>query len=324
MSRTHQRFGSTICIVAALAWVCAGAARTAEAADNEPANHVAVALYQLDPDVFQFSWAATILSRLSFVNGVTSVTVQLPDGTSVPLSQDSDELDEWGMTVPFADFAAMLASTHGTWSFIVNGAEPSTTEFTLSVDTLVPDDFFDPPVMLSPADGSTVPVSTDFAWMDPTGADVPDAVAIEANADTGCVAGNTLDGDFAIDATAWDAPPFDPGQFYTAGLFYLNYAAEATSTYQVVGGSIAWSDAVGVPGDYPALTPRFTIGSATVNGFFTGAGAPGDVNGDGVVNTVDLLALIGSWGACPGCPEDLDGDGVVGITDLLLLVANWT
>jgi len=49
----------------------------------------------------------------------------------------------------------------------------------------------------------------------------------------------------------------------------------------------------------------------------------GDINGDGVVNTEDLLLLLAAWGDCPGCPEDLDGDGVVNTTDLLTLLANW-
>lgn len=56
---------------------------------------------------------------------------------------------------------------------------------------------------------------------------------------------------------------------------------------------------------------------------------PGDLNGDGVVNTSDLLILFSSWGPCaecklPGdCPADLDGDCSVSTNDLLLLFANW-
>ncbi len=57
------------------------------------------------------------------------------------------------------------------------------------------------------------------------------------------------------------------------------------------------------------------------------ASVPGDVDGDGFVNTFDLLALLESWGACPGlpdpCPADLDEDGGVGASDLLLLLAAW-
>ena len=52
---------------------------------------------------------------------------------------------------------------------------------------------------------------------------------------------------------------------------------------------------------------------------------PGDVNGDGVVNFNDVLALLAAWGPCEGdCPEDLDGDGVVGFADLLIILAHWS
>jgi hypothetical protein len=53
----------------------------------------------------------------------------------------------------------------------------------------------------------------------------------------------------------------------------------------------------------------------------------GDVNGDGTVDTADLLMLLGDWGECPdppeSCPSDLDGDGLVNTSDLLLLLSNW-
>ncbi|MDY7110142.1 MAG: right-handed parallel beta-helix repeat-containing protein [Planctomycetota bacterium] len=53
------------------------------------------------------------------------------------------------------------------------------------------------------------------------------------------------------------------------------------------------------------------------------AGIPGDIDGDGDVDTADLLALLAAWGDCEGCPEDIDGDGDVDTTDLLTLLANW-
>ena len=51
--------------------------------------------------------------------------------------------------------------------------------------------------------------------------------------------------------------------------------------------------------------------------------ALGDVDGNGTVNTTDLLAVIGAWGACDDCLEDLDGDGVVGVNDLLIVIGDW-
>ncbi len=55
---------------------------------------------------------------------------------------------------------------------------------------------------------------------------------------------------------------------------------------------------------------------------------PGDVNGDGVVNVLDLSELLGAWGPCPppcppACPADLNGNCEVDVDDLLTLLANW-
>ena len=50
----------------------------------------------------------------------------------------------------------------------------------------------------------------------------------------------------------------------------------------------------------------------------------GDVNGDGMVNVTDLLAIMDVWGSCDGCPPDLNDDGVVNVTDLLIVIGNWT
>ncbi len=53
-------------------------------------------------------------------------------------------------------------------------------------------------------------------------------------------------------------------------------------------------------------------------------GAFGDLNGDGIVGTDDLLAILAAWGSCAGCPEDLDGDGVVGVNEILLIIDHWS
>lgn len=52
----------------------------------------------------------------------------------------------------------------------------------------------------------------------------------------------------------------------------------------------------------------------------------GDLNGDGVVDVLDLLILLNNWGSCPDCddcPADLNGDCNVGVADLLILLSNW-
>ena len=52
---------------------------------------------------------------------------------------------------------------------------------------------------------------------------------------------------------------------------------------------------------------------------------PGDVDGNGVVDFADLLAVLAGWGPCEGdCPADLDGNGRVEFADLLLVLSNWS
>ncbi|HRP64144.1 MAG TPA: GC-type dockerin domain-anchored protein [Phycisphaerales bacterium] len=59
---------------------------------------------------------------------------------------------------------------------------------------------------------------------------------------------------------------------------------------------------------------------------------PADLTGtggmpDGVVDVLDLLALLGAWGPCPGggapCAADLNNSGAVDVQDLLILLAAW-
>jgi hypothetical protein len=49
---------------------------------------------------------------------------------------------------------------------------------------------------------------------------------------------------------------------------------------------------------------------------------PADVNGDGTVDVLDLLAVLAAWGATGG-PEDINGDGIVNVLDLLEVLAAW-
>jgi len=54
----------------------------------------------------------------------------------------------------------------------------------------------------------------------------------------------------------------------------------------------------------------------------------GDLNGDGVVDVLDLLLVLEAWGPCdppcpPACDGDTDGDCVVDVLDLLEVLAHW-
>jgi hypothetical protein len=50
---------------------------------------------------------------------------------------------------------------------------------------------------------------------------------------------------------------------------------------------------------------------------------PWDLNGDGVVNGLDLIELIESFGPCEGCPDELNGDGVVNGRDVAELARHF-
>lgn len=54
--------------------------------------------------------------------------------------------------------------------------------------------------------------------------------------------------------------------------------------------------------------------------FFEDSSCPADFDGDGDVDTADLLYLLGAWGTPDG---DVDGDGDTDTSDLLMLLAAW-
>ncbi|MDY7107664.1 MAG: hypothetical protein SYC29_03415 [Planctomycetota bacterium] len=84
----------------------------------------------------------------------------------------------------------------------------------------------------------------------------------------------------------------------------------------------------GEAGGFPTPTGfRFFAGSGTVEGnsavfdnIIIAPPCPGDLDGDGTVNTADLLSLLASWGTPCG---DVDGNGDTNTADLLDLLANW-
>jgi predicted outer membrane repeat protein len=70
-----------------------------------------------------------------------------------------------------------------------------------------------------------------------------------------------------------------------------------------------WTDGTG--NDFPVHCPNDCLG---------------DFDSDYDVNVVDLLGLIGDWGACEigyPCPGDFNDDGYVDVTDLLMVVGKW-
>jgi hypothetical protein len=66
-------------------------------------------------------------------------------------------------------------------------------------------------------------------------------------------------------------------------------------------------------GDY---TMTFTLGDGPTD-------CPADVDGNGGIDTSDLIAVLAAWGDCPGCEADLDGNGFVDTADLIAVLAAW-
>jgi plastocyanin len=78
-----------------------------------------------------------------------------------------------------------------------------------------------------------------------------------------------------------------------------------------------------IPGDFSGVIDYFCIFHCTLG--MTGSitvesPCPADFDGDGDVDTADLLFLLGAWGTGNG---DVDGDGDTDTADLLDLLAAW-
>ncbi|MFK7961152.1 MAG: hypothetical protein AB8G96_11575 [Phycisphaerales bacterium] len=50
---------------------------------------------------------------------------------------------------------------------------------------------------------------------------------------------------------------------------------------------------------------------------------PADIDGNGAVDTSDLIAVLASWGPCTDCPANINGDANVDISDLIALLSAW-
>ncbi len=87
-------------------------------------------------------------------------------------------------------------------------------------------------------------------------------------------------------------------------------------------------DFIGRPGDQfigDLDVLRISFGALTPDEFLRFRDLPGDLNGDGAVNSGDLDLVRGNWGTTvtPGTSGDANGDGVVDSGDLDIVRANW-
>ena len=82
------------------------------------------------------------------------------------------------------------------------------------------------------------------------------------------------------------------------------------------------------PASFISVSVQYsTLVDADGNGVPDECEAAADLDGDGVVNVLDLIILLLAFGECPAppqaCPADLNGDGVVDLLDLIVLLTSF-
>jgi hypothetical protein len=154
-------------------------------------------------------------------------------------------------------------------------------------------------------------------------------------------------GDGFANGIVWDLTVFDDGSgpaLYATGTFTASGSTplrglakwDGTSWTDVgdtdddTYSSLVFDDGTGpalhVAGRYSTIGGVTASGIARLSSCVTSAN-PGDVNGDGSVDTSDLLLVLSSWGPCEKgdpCVADLDDSGNVNVQDLLEVLANWS
>lgn len=109
---------------------------------------------------------------------------------------------------------------------------------------------------------------------------------------------------------------------WSEGLGFVNLNAYLDSQGVSRGGDTL-STATGVSRNGDVIVGYTDGGKAfRITGFNVPASIPGDLDGDGVVDSTDLAILLGNWGGRGAA--DINGDGVVNSTDLGILLSNWT
>jgi hypothetical protein len=140
---------------------------------------------------------------------------------------------------------------------------------------------------------------------------------------TAPAAGATITGTTTVSATATDNTG---GSGIAKVEFYIDSVLKFTSTTSPY--SFSWDSTTATFGShtltakaYDKVSPANTATSAGVSVSVNNA-KPGDINGDGVVDVLDLSILLTNYGTT-SASSDLNHDGIVNIFDLSILLTNY-
>jgi len=260
---------------------------------------------------------------------ISSIKVERAERTTVTDTvQDSFWVDIVGtniinatFTLPSGEVKTMEADDDGTWYFEVRTTEPATDladiipgTYTISitgtdgntrgyeVDLVAGDIPADTPALDQGTGFSTTDPRPELTWATPTDPDV-DAIVFTIES-WGNDFEDELSGELLLGYTP--GADLDTGGYLTS-LDFADIVAEGTIdgaeyTVSYVKGHDAYFNIVPEP---PLL--------------------PGDANGDGCVNDLDLTALAVHWQEATDLWEhgDFDGNGIVDDLDLTALAVNW-
>jgi hypothetical protein len=115
----------------------------------------------------------------------------------------------------------------------------------------------------------------------------------------------------------------NPVQHMTLELFFDGFGPVTFKSGLVAGGDDGFPPEIEVPVSDGFYCPgcRITVSASAA------ASRPADVaplSGDGAVNVLDFLAVVGDWGLPGPRPTDMDGSGAVGLEDVLAVLGAWT
>ncbi|HUB93943.1 MAG TPA: polysaccharide deacetylase family protein [Verrucomicrobiae bacterium] len=116
---------------------------------------------------------------------------------------------------------------------------------------------------------------------------------------------------YGTSATYGSSTPADSTLTTTHSVSVTGLTANTTYHFQAV--STDASNNTVTSSDYTFTTPTSTA-------------IPGDINGDGKVDALDLSVLLSNWGktGATAAQGDLNGDGTVDALDLSILLTNWS